>query len=64
MGGIVPNLGTITKGYDQPSDTGLGLGDLSNLVGAVKDFRSLKGGGSSGSGRFSVQNINPPFARS
>ena len=65
MGGIVPNLGTITKGYDQPRDTGLGLGDLTNLVGAVKDFRSLKGGGSSGGsgssggGRFSIQNPNP-----
>ena len=71
MGGIVPNLGTITKGYDQPRDTGLGLGDLTSLVGAVRDFRSLSGGGSSGGmvpggggidyggGRFSIQNTNP-----
>ena len=36
---MLPGVGSITKGYSQPSDTGVGLGDITQLIGAYKDLQ-------------------------
>lgn len=43
VSGMIPGVGSITRGYSQPSDTGVGLGDITQLIGAYKDLQGVTG---------------------